>query len=186
MIFCYCSATKDPSGNNLEQPSFGVVRDHWGQRESGFLREAEMGADPIAICARPLFRCLRRRRQADVVATITDPALRVTDTEWISHNVMPGEETKISCDRCRKTGKGQLSTLASGSLTITWSKASPPCCRRLRSDYGASTNLGFGSKRPGTLKKSSNGRENTMRIALINGITSSVSDRGPMWPASTA
>lgn len=29
----------------------------------------------------------------EVLGTLVNPALRVTETEWVSHNVMPGEDT---------------------------------------------------------------------------------------------
>lgn len=105
LLFCYRSATFDENAKQSLQLSFGLVqitgetdnqvsfiKPKW-EVSSPFLR-----VTPVAL--------VKAASGLTVAGTMLNPALRITDTEWISHNIMPGEETTNPTILQGKLGKG--------------------------------------------------------------------------------
>ncbi len=179
VIFCYRSATKDPSGNDLEQPSFGVlkitsdsknqvsfVKPKW-KISNRYLRASVVSMfETVAAC--------------DVVATITDPALRVTDSEWISHNVMPGDETRLPAIVAGKLGKGSFIYFGFRLFDDYVEQGQPALREAFEIGFRSMYEPQIWVETAGNIEAVFNRTQNTMRIALINGITSKVMT-GDMW-----
>jgi Hypothetical glycosyl hydrolase 6/Beta-galactosidase trimerisation domain len=179
VIFCYRSATKDPSGNDLEQASFGVLRitgDSANQvsfvRPKWKLTNRYLRASVVAL--------FETTAPSDVVATITDPALRVTDTEWISHNVMPGEETRFSAIVAGRLGKGSFLYFGFRLFDDYVEQGQPALLQAFEIGFRNLYEPRIWVETAGNIEAVFQRTQNTIRIALINGITSKVMT-GDLW-----
>jgi Hypothetical glycosyl hydrolase 6/Beta-galactosidase trimerisation domain len=179
VIFCYRSATKDPSGNDLERPSFGVVRitgDSANQvsfvRPKWKLTNRYLRTSDVSLFETTV--------PGDVLATITDPALRVTDTEWISHNAMPGDETKVPAIFVGKLGKGSFIYFGFRLFDDYVEQGQPALRDAFEIGFRSLYEPRIWVETAGNIEAVFQRTLKSMRIALINGITSKVMT-GDMW-----
>jgi Hypothetical glycosyl hydrolase 6/Beta-galactosidase trimerisation domain len=179
VVFCYRSATKDQSGNDLAQTSFAVlkiagdsgnqvcfVRPRWKTRNR-YLRTSAMAM-------------FETDNPADVFATITDPALRVTDTEWISHNAMPGDDTPLPAAVIGKCGKGRFVYFGFRVFDDYVEQGQPALREAFEIAFRRLYEPRIWVETAGNIEVVFHRTQNRMRVAVINGITSKVMT-GDMW-----
>ncbi len=179
VVYCYRSATRGERAELLERPSFGWVRvtadsdnqvsfikPGW-KLDSRYLRSSTVCNFEAVV-------------PSEVRATITDPALRVTDLEWISHNVMPGRDTQESAVVYGKSGTGAFVYYGFRIFQDYVEQGQPDLKHMfeagLRSLYQPSVSV----EAPGTVEAVFNQLPNKLQVVLINGITSKVMT-GDMW-----
>jgi hypothetical protein len=179
VIFCYRSATKDPSGTDLERPSFGVVRITGDSaNQVSFVRPKwKLTNRYLRTSVVSLFEAIV---PGEVLATITDPALRVTETEWISHNAMPGDETKVPAIVSGKVGKGSFIYFGFRLFDDYVEQGQPALRDAFEIGFRSLYEPRIWVETAGNIEAVFQRTPNAMRIALINGITSKVMT-GDMW-----
>ena len=179
VIFCFQTATKDQNGKDLDEPSFGVVKiARASENQVSFVRPKWKISNRYLRTSGMLI--FETTEPSVAVATVTDPSLRVTDMEWVSHNVMPGIDTMVPAVVSGKQGNGNFVYFGFRIFDDYVDQAQPA----LRETFEIALRSLYEPKiwveTTGTVEAVFNGIQNTIRIALVNGITSKVMT-GDMW-----
>jgi Hypothetical glycosyl hydrolase 6/Beta-galactosidase trimerisation domain len=179
LVFCYRSATKDQAGSDLEQPSFGLIKvTADSDNQVSFVRPKwNISNRYLRASAVSMFEPLTA---SEVVATITNPVLRVTETEWVSHNVMPGDETKLPAIVAGKSGKGSFIYFGFRLFDDYVDQAQPTLREVFEIGMRTLYEPRIWVEAPGNIEAVFNRTPGRIRVALINGITSKVMT-GDMW-----
>jgi hypothetical protein len=178
-IFCYRSATKDQLGANLDQPSFGVLKiESESENQVSFVRPKwKISNRYLRTSAIAMFQTTEA---SEVVATITDPSLRVTDMEWVSHNVMPGLETRFPAIAAGQYGRGSFVYFGFRIFDDYVDQAQPALRETFEIGLRNLHQPTIWAEAPGNVEAVFSKTSNRLRIALVNGITSKVMT-GDMW-----
>lgn len=179
VIFCYRSATKGQAGEDLEEPSFGVLRiSGESENQVSFIRPKwKLSNRYLRTSAVSMFETTG---PCDVIGTITDPALRVTDTEWISHNVMPGVDSLFPAIVAGQRGKGRFVYFGFRIFDDYVEQAQPALREAFETALRSMHEPRIWVEAAGCIEAVFARTQNKIRIALINGITSKVMT-GDMW-----
>ena len=110
-LFTNRTATLDFQGEPLAQPSFGFVSI---VNEGSYLVSFIKPTTPVSDTRIRVEETVRFRTIGEVslAATVTPPALEVTEDKWISHNVMPGLDSKRPAAVVGEFGQGRYIYLA--------------------------------------------------------------------------
>jgi hypothetical protein len=179
LLFCYRSATLDDYAAPLAEPSFGLVkiiaatdnqvsfiRPHW-KLSSRFLRV-------VPVCV------VEPDGEWEVAGTLVNPALRVTATEWVSHNMMPGEETTTPVIFRGRRGQGQFVYYAFRIFDEYVAQAVPALREAFEHGMRQIYEPQVWVEAPRNVEAVFNRLGQELRIVLINGIHSKVI-AGDMW-----
>ena len=111
LLFTHRTATLDFQAEPLAQPSFGFVSI---VNEGSYLVSFIKPAIPVSDTRIRVEETVRFRTIGEVslAATVTPPALEVTEDKWISHNVMPGLDSKRPAAVVGEFGQGRYIYLA--------------------------------------------------------------------------
>jgi hypothetical protein len=185
LFYCYRSATRDENGRELDQPSFGFVR-LTGESEDqvSFIRPKwEASSRYLRVSALSMFEALE---PSDMQATITNPALRVTETEWITHNAMPGEDTQLPALVQGKYGAGSFIYCGFRLFNEYVEQAQPSLKQVFETSLLRLHQPAIWVDAPGNIEVVFNkAGKNKLQIALVNGVTSKVMT-GDMWGGERA
>ena len=105
LLFAYRTAQWDENANPAINPYLGLVElgEDWNNQISFVKPRINLGDTYLRVTEAAR---LQGHGPWDVFATLTNPGLRVTATEWISSNVIPGEDTPAPAVVTGKWGKG--------------------------------------------------------------------------------
>lgn len=179
LIFCYRAATIDDRGVPLESPSFGLVNIQGDNVDQvSFIRPSlKLRNRYLRTSAATNFVGVGT---TEVLATINTPSLRVTDTEWVSHNIMPGLDTDQPAIVAGALGKGAFVYFSFRIFDDFVEQAQPDLRAAfeitMRKFYAPSLRV----EAPGCIEAVFNQFQNKIRVVLVNGITSKVMT-GDMW-----
>ncbi len=184
LLFCYRSATRDEGAGNLSPASFGLL--------------SITGDSPNQVCfVKPRWELSSRylrvvdaaliEPQAGLKTTafLVDPALRVTDTEWISHNAMPGEETTNPAVVVGTAGNGRFVYYAFRVFDEYVAQAVPALREIFEKGMRQMYEPQVWVEAPDQVEAVYSRRGDEIRIVLINGIHSKVI-AGDLWGAEAA
>ncbi len=109
LVFTYRCAEMDEKAAPLDEPCFGVVRPGSDTtNQVSFVKPPAAYNLPGTYLRVTTMLNLEAAPGLSVLATVTDPALRVSDTEWVTHNVIPGEEGGRPAIVSGRFGKGSF------------------------------------------------------------------------------
>lgn len=105
LFFTYRSAQWNDNAKAVAEPYFGLVRlgEDWDNQISFIRSKHPLGDTYLRVHE---VAKIENGNDYDVLATLTDPALRVTPTEWVTHNVIPGKDTTSPTLIRGKVGRG--------------------------------------------------------------------------------
>jgi Hypothetical glycosyl hydrolase 6/Beta-galactosidase trimerisation domain len=179
LISCYRSSMKDPDGNDLEQPSFGILKitgDSENQvsfiRPKWKTRNRYLRTSSIAL--------FQTTNPSEVFATLTNPVLRVTETEWVSHNSMPGDDTNSPAIVEGLCGKGRFVYFGFRIFDDFVEQGQPSLREAFEVTFRNLYEPRVWVETAGNIEAVFSQTKDRLRIALINGITSKIMT-GDMW-----
>jgi hypothetical protein len=180
IVFCYRTATKDRIGDTLQRSSLGVVKlQNDSENQVSFVRPRKwkLSNRYLRTSSAVIFEPAGPH---DVIGNITNPALRITDVEWITHNVMPGEETTLPAIIAGRQGKGGYVYFGFRLFDDFVQQGQPALLDAFDESLKSFYRPTIWVEAPGNVEAVYNRRDDRILITLINGITSKVMT-GDMW-----
>jgi Beta-galactosidase trimerisation domain len=105
LFFTYRTGQWDGSGRAATTPLFSPLRvgEDWDDQVAFMKPTTPLGDTYLRVAEVTRFECLQ---DAETLTTLTHPALRSTETEWVTHNVIPGKDTSSPTMIRGKLGRG--------------------------------------------------------------------------------
>ena len=179
LLYCYRSATSDEDANPLQQSSFGLI-----ELKANSENQVSFVRSKIKISSRYLriseVATFEPPQSSTVLATITNPALRVTDQQWISHNAMPGEDTQTPAIVSGRSGAGSFVYFGFRVFNEYVVQAHPDLKQLFETSMRSLHEPSIWVEGPGNVEAVFCRLNNKLRITLVNGITTKVMT-GDMW-----
>jgi hypothetical protein len=105
LFFTYRTGQWDESGKAAATPLFGPLKvgEDWDDQVAFMKPTTPLGDTYLRVAEVAQFECLQ---DAETLTTLTHPALRSSEIEWVTHNVIPGKDTSSPTMIRGKLGKG--------------------------------------------------------------------------------
>ena len=173
LLFCYRSATLDEMGGELASPSFGLVKiKRDSDNQVSFVKPqwklSNRYLRVVHVCV------IEPQGEYDVAGTLVNPAIRVTATEWISHNVGPGEETAQPVIVLGRLGQGKFAYFAFRVFDEFVAQAAPALRESFEQGMGGLYEPSVWVVAPHVVETVFQQLDGELRLVLINGIHSKV------------
>jgi hypothetical protein len=179
LVFTYRCAEIDDKTAPLDEPCFGLIRPGPDStNQVSFVKPPAAYNLPGTYLRVTTMLNLEPAPGLSVLATVTDPALRVTETEWVTHNVIPGEESGRPAIVSGRSGKGGFLYFAFRFFQEAREQGLGVYRRLLEAALAPLYKPAVQVTAPGMVDAVFSRVPGEIRIVLINGITNRPSGEG--------